>query len=700
MSKKILFVMAVFLAFSVLAPRAQQQAPPRQPGIAGQQPPITFKVEVNYVEIDASVTDAQGNFVGGLTKDDFEVLEDRKPQTVTVFSAVDIPVERPAPPLFARSPIPPDVRSNAKAFNGRVFVLVLDDLHTLAVRTQLVRSAARQFVDRYAGANDLVAVVHTGGRFGGAQDFTNNTHLLDRAVDSFIGRKLRSATLEKIEDYNRMRMLGLTPTDPKDSAEMQRAYNARVALETLKNVADYMVGVRGRRKAVVYFGEGLDYDIANIFENQFASDVIRATQQAIGAATRANVSFYTVDARGLSGLSDEIMDIANVPEDGSLGPSTLEAELRLSQDSLRILSEETGGIAVVNRGDYRDAFARIIQDNSSYYVLGYYASNAKRDGRFRHVQVRVRRPGLQVRARRGYVAPTGRAVRTPVKRVAPPDASTSAELRDALNSPVPVSGLGLSVSAAVFRGQGPKASVALTVDVEGSKLRFSQDGGVFVDDVELSFVAQDQAGKGQGGGHDVVNLRLRPQTREVVQREGVSIARRVELAPGVYQVRVGARETGGGALGSVLYDLEVPDFSRPALAMSHIVVASEQIGAPAVNPDAELKAVLPGAPTARREFPRGDTLSVFAEVYDNGKDVAHRVGIKTSVLSEDGKVVYTRGDERQSAELQGARKGGYGYTAQVPLATLARGRYVLRVEAESSLGDHPAARRELEFRIR
>jgi hypothetical protein len=389
--------------------------------------------------------------------------------------------------------------------------------------------------------------------------------------------------------------------------------------------------------------------------------------------------------------------LTNLPEDNSIGPSALDRELRISQDSLRTLAEQTGGLAVVNQNDFRTAFTRIIQDNSSYYVLGYYAANEKRDGRFRNLQVRVRRPGLQVRTRRGYVAPSGRA--TPPKSVAPADADTSAELRDALNSPIPVSGLGLTVFAAPFKGVAPNASIALTIDVDGSKLQFAQENGLFVDDIEMSFVVLDQSGKGRGGGHDTYGLRLRPQTHEVVAAHGVSLARRVELRPGRYQLRVGVREVRGGALGSVLYDLEVPDFSKTPLAMSGVVISSEQ-GAPAPKPDAELKAVLPSAPTAAREFARSDTLGVFADVYDNRNDVAHRVTIRTSVLSDEGKVVFTTADERQSAELQGAKKGGYGYTARVPLAGIAAGRYVLRVEAESSLGDHPTAKRELEFRVR
>src|SRR5215470_14006546 len=99
---------------------AQSAAPPPQ----SPQPPVTFKVEVNYVEIDASVTDAQGAFVRNLTRDDFQVVEDGKPQALTAFSMVDIPITRPDPPLYSKTVIPPDVMSNRTPFEGRVFVLV------------------------------------------------------------------------------------------------------------------------------------------------------------------------------------------------------------------------------------------------------------------------------------------------------------------------------------------------------------------------------------------------------------------------------------------------------------------------------------------------------------------------------------------------------------------------------------------------
>ncbi len=159
------------------------------------------------------------------------------------------------------------------------------------------------------------------------------------------------------------------------------------------------------------FSEGIDYDIYDVFGNSQASTIMDSTRELIAAATRANVAIYGVDPRGLTLMGDDAIEIQSFPDDTSLGinQNSLYNELRLSQDSLRVLSDETGGFAVVNRNDFTTAFQRIVDDNSSYYVLGYYATNERRDGRYRKIEVRLNNhPGLTVRARKGYVAPRGR----------------------------------------------------------------------------------------------------------------------------------------------------------------------------------------------------------------------------------------------------------------------------------------------------
>jgi VWFA-related protein len=151
------------------------------PAPQAQQP--TFKLRVDYVEVDVVVSDRQGTLIRDLKKEDFQVLEDGKAQAITNFSLVDIPIERYDRPLFATAPIEPDVKTNERPFDGRVYVMVIDDLHTRFGRSQRVKIAARQFVERRLGANDLMAIVHTAGATDANQEFTTNKRLLLASVD-------------------------------------------------------------------------------------------------------------------------------------------------------------------------------------------------------------------------------------------------------------------------------------------------------------------------------------------------------------------------------------------------------------------------------------------------------------------------------------------------------------------------------------
>jgi VWFA-related protein len=681
-----LFGIAALVAVSVAAGLYAQSQP-------APQPPVTFKVEINYVEVDAIVTDAQGNFVRDLRKEDFQIVEDGKPQTISIFSMVDIPIERADAPLFASAPIEPDVRSNEQEFDGRVYMIVLDDLHTHALRSQRVRHAAKQFIERHLGANDLAAVIHTSGRTEASQDFTNNRRLLTAAVDKFMGRKVRSATLEKLDEYYRRRGTPMAGDPLKDPADFERGYQARSTLDVLQAAADWLAGIRGRRKALLFLSEGIDYDIHDIFNARDASTILDESRDAIAKATRANVSIYAIDPRGLTAGGDEGIELSAPPEDPSLRLDSrgLADELLLSQNSLRVLADETGGFAAVNANDFAQAFGRVVRDNSSYYLLGYYSSNDRRDGRFRKISVRVTRPDLQVRSRKGYFAPRGRAAATA-------KADGAAELREALNSPIPVSGLTLRAFAAPFKGTAPNASVLVGVEVQGSDLRFTEQDGLFRNTLELTVTAVDHTGKLRGAKPQTIKLDLRPKTHEAVAQAGFRHLTRLEIPPGRYQLRIGGRESGAGNVGTLLYDLEVPDYWKVPFAMSGLVVTSPAASrTPTANADPELKDVLPGPPAAQREFAAGDTLAIFTEVYDAEAARPHGVDISTTLTSNEGRVVFTTTEERASTELAGAR-GGYGYRAEVPLKGLSPGVYVLQVQARSRLG--PTVARQVQLQVR
>jgi VWFA-related protein len=692
-----LFVFLMGTALTAGQAQAPVPAPAQQPPPVQQPTAPTFKVRVDYVEVDTVVTDKQGKFVRDLTKEDFQVLEDGKPQTIAQFTTVDIPVERTDHPLFAASPIEPDVRTNEKPFDGRVYVMVVDDLHTLFGRSLRVKTAAKQFIEQRLGANDLMAIVHTAGPSNGNQEFTNNKRLLLAAVDKTQGRKLDSATINKTNEYNNtqgIRQPGDALNDPDDA---ERAFNARSSLDTLKNVADWFGSVRGRRKAILFVSEGIDYDINDIIpaqgsNHQGASMVMDATRDAISSATRSNVAIYGIDPRGLTDLGDESITVGAFPDDTSLGvgTSSLFNEVRLSQDSLRTLSDETGGFAVVNRNDFTTAFQRIQEDNSSYYVLAYYPPDP-RPGRFHKIDVRVTRPGLTVRGRRAYVTPK----KVDDKNNKTTKSVTTPEVREALDSPLPVSGLTMHVFFSPFKGAAPNASVLMGVELRGRDMALSQ-----TDSLQLSYIAIDVNGKIKGGNTDSLTMAaLKPETKARIEQTGLRLLNRMDLPPGKYQVRIAAQDSGSASVGAVQYDLDVPDFAKAPFSMSGIVMTSPLGSAlPTARADEQLKPVMPGPPIARRNFPQNDEITLFAEVYDNAGKQPHKVDITCTVTADEGKVMFKTDETRDSSDL-GGQRGGYGYTTKIPMKDLAPGRYVLKVEAASRLKDTPTVAREVEFTV-
>ena len=706
---------------------------------APQAPPsVTFSVEVNYVDVDVVVTDEKGNFVPGLTRDDFEVFEDGKPQKIDTFAYVEIPVERDNSFLLEGRPVSTDAKSNRVPFSGRLYVIVLDDQDVAAMRTSQVKKSAKEFVDKYMGANDVAAVIHTSGRTDAAQEFTNNKAHLHAAIDKFVGRRMRSLTIERLDSYYQslsalqnnqegQESEQQPSTDPggysrMEPTDMERGFRAVGVLDTLKQTAEFLSSVRGRRKAVLFFSEGIDYPITDAFGGHNATDVIRATQDAITAAARANVNFYTIDPRGLVGMTNEFIEMAGsgAPEiagnpamttpgtgaaiTGILGnkggvfnaQSELMAELMLSQGSLRELAEQTGGIASVNTNSLTNTFNQIVQANSRYYVLGYYPPEHKRDGRFHRIEVKTKRTGLRVASRRGYGSARGRTAeerkrdeeaRRAREAKRPNADKTSIQLREVLTSPLMQSGLNFTVQAAPFKNTPKEASVALAIEIDGDRLQYTPPNaqGMAANKIELSFYGINENGKALAGTQTILNLTLRPETLERVKAHGVRVNPRISLPPGRYHMRIGAREEVAGMTGTVFYDLDVPDFRKEKFMMGGLLLTSNfSQQTPSIQRDPVLEKVMPAPATSRRQFSQGDLIAAYTEIYDNlGTQMARHIDVVVRLVSEDGKEVFETRDTLENGGVAPKKPWDlYAFTKEIPLKGTAPGRYALRVEAQ------------------
>lgn len=685
--------------------------------------PQTFVVDVPVIEVDASVVDEHGDPVTGLTAGDFEVLEDGQPQKITAFAPVDIALTAPQQFIGVDWPVSPDTRSNHRPASGRLFLIVLDDMNINPLRVSGVRGAAREFVESYFGAGDVGAVAYTSGRADASQDFTDDPQLLLASIDKFLGRGVQSSALEAAEKYYfdrltleidpppgvephaidqlaadkqnaRARTVGASARPTVDIQDFERAQRAITVVDGVRTLIESLSTLSGRRKAVVMFSEGLNYQLTEPFGMRSVSDVLRATQDLLNAAASVNVNFYTIDPRGLDGAGTDFMQMSGPGMTNGATVAAINEELQRSQDSLRVIAEETGGFAALNLNAFASAFERVVQRNSQYYLLGYTPPRHPQDGRFHTIEVRVKRPGVEISARRGYGSPRADnpedRKRREAERVArearrPLADKTSTALKAVLGAPLQQTGLGLAVHAAPFKSSGTDASIALTIEIDGDRLPLSPPGTL-----EVSFYSVDAAGRAGRGVRKEINLALKRETSARVKTHGLRLNSRISLAPGRHQLRLGVRESVNGESGSVFYDVTVPDFKKEPLALSGLLVTSLAVqDMPTAEVDALASKQLPGAATSTREFPVGDTLAVYAEAYVNGAASRSNVEVVVRLISENGEDVFTAKDSIEAKPDAPAR-----ISARLALEDLTPGAYLLRVECRQGASDSVPVARE------
>jgi VWFA-related protein len=543
--------------------------------------------------------------------------------------------------------------------------------------------------------------VATSGRYSLALEFTSNRQRLLAAVDKF--------------------QAGYGAFDVSDRGSNKEA--ARATFRYLAHMAGWLGAIEGRRKTIVFISEGFTADIPvgqpqpgstdvsvaqnpadgdqpsvrfnqedNEASNAFdalsgLSDDASELRDTIDAATRANVAIYGIDPRGRPGAAaTTITPIATL-----IGDDAFSARRVASQQLLRVLSAATGGFALTNSNGFDDAFARVVDDNSSYYVLGYTSTNTKRDGKFRRIRLTTTRPGLRIRARAGY-----RAVHDKTTKPDRVPAGWTRELVDLMTVPAQVSGLTLTVSAASFRG-APRNSVAVVVETRGRDLRLAGAAAPASDEINLVIAAADDNGNIKASEKGTLAMNLSAESRQAIGRSGVRLASRLELQPGRYAVRV-AGVDGNDRRGSVFYDLDVPDFTKGPLTMSGLLLTTHDAAViPTSGTDRVWRTVLNGPPTAERTFRRDDELSVYAEVYDNDSRKGHDIDVITTVGDEQGHVQFSNEEHVTAASIKSDTM--FPLHVVVPLRDLRPGAYLLRIETRSTAPGAPGVSQRVPFTV-
>jgi VWFA-related protein len=642
-----------------------RQFPPRNPQHPAQP---TFRAEVELVQVDAIAVDAQGEPVRDLKREEFEVLEDGRPQQVATFEYVNVPVrEHEGSQVFALGA--PDVRSNVTDVTGRVYLLVLDDLRTAADNLMYGRRAASRFIREYMQPGDIGAVTFTSGRRNISQEFTADRRLLLAAVDRFMPFMAASGSAG-----DQAAPTGIAGVNAEQSG-------IRGVFSTLAALGHNLSRVRGGRKACVYFGPGFPV-VQGSGSRALGPGEYR---DLAAAANRSNITFYTIDPAGLTTLAEAAAATGSIVD-----PAAAVDALDASHEGLAWLAVDTGGFAVANSNNFDRAFERIRRETSSYYLLGYYPESPGKEGSIHRVAVKVRRPGVTVRARPGYSVPkqSERPSATLKTKNVPPN------LLPALDSPLPSAAIRFSVAAAVFNGAGraPRwASVVL--EVNGADLDAGGKGAL-----DVGVIAVDRMGAVKG--HDVrrVDLEMDAASLERVRQAGLRVQARVPLEGDVRALRVAVADATRARVGSLSFDVDGTDFDKPAVSMSGVVLTDSRAGqVPTSNEDAELKRAAGGPASTRRQFAAADTIGWFAEVYQP-MNRATDLRVTTSIMAADGSAVFRREEQRGPSEPRSPRRG-IALVGRAPLAGFSPGAYVLRIEARAPGEKEPAAR-EVPFTVR
>lgn len=666
-----------------VAPAALAQAPTKD----ADQP--TFPAATELVTVDALVLDKDGRPVQGLTRDDFTVKEDGRPQSVTSFEAVAVaesaPSMAPTRVRVSTNDLPPPRAE-------QTFVIVFDDANISPFTVKRGRAAVEEFIRNGLRAGDEVTLVPTSGGAWWTARLPEGRDELTRYLERLDGKRRPDTGGSRISDFEAMQItLGrdkqilahvarryyengiiadLPPSDdPRGRAELdispgvalirasaQSVYSAakdrlRQSYGVLERVAQSLGSVRGR-KTVLLVSEGFIFDTT-----------IAEYRDFVRAARGANTALYFIDTRGLEGpLGAAGLPGANAEQGRDVDErDTLGVLVSASQeaDGARSAAADTGGFSISNTNELAKGMRAVAEESRNYYLLGYVSSNTKRDGKFRKIEVQVARPGVDVRARRGYYAP-GDGAPTVAKGTLDP------RVRSALDSPFGASGVPLRLTSYVL---GPaaadKSSVLLAADVDLRPLSLPKNAdGRHAAVLETYVVAARDSGE-NFSQEKLVELSLPADVYARIEQTRLPLFRDFSLPPGEYQARLLVRDRASGRLGSVRHQFSVP--APDGLRVSTpILTDSVQAEAPGAPPRP--------VPLARREFAAGARLFYAFEVYGAAPDPASgapRVSTGYVVRRPDGTTlsqaaphVLVPGPQRQisqmlSLDLHGATAGDY-----------------------------------------
>jgi len=673
-------LIAVFMFTQAATPASTQQPQPPK-----QQDLYKFRIESELVLVNVVARDKQGKPVTDLKREDFTLLEDGKPQRVSSFDFENLdtaPIVAAAGPSQQASngpaapakPILTAKDAEQVLNNKRAIVLFFDLSGMNPDEVQRSVDAAKKYVQTKMTSADLIAIVSLASSLRLDQDFTGDSARLLRVLNRFTRSEGQGMDSGSTGDADGIEESGNAYTP--DETEYNQ-FNTDRKLQALQSLCQVLAKFN-QKKSIIYFSSGMTQ---TGLENQSA---LRA---AVNTAIKANVAIYTMDSRGLEaappgGSATTASLRGTAMYSGAAVQNQLDANFA-SQETLTTLSGDTGGKAFLDTNDLGQVFDRVQRDTSVYYVLGYTSNNSLRDGKYRRIQVKINRPGLNIEFRKGYYAPKD------FQHFNAEDKEQ--QMQDELASELPNTDVVLYMSASYFRIDDRRFYVPVALVVPGSQIPFTQGGDKDKASLDIIGDVMDELKRPVSSVRETVKLSL--DTSQEVRRKNVQYSTGFLLVPGKYHFKFVVRENQSGRLGSFETDFVVPDIKKAPLKMSSVVLASQRQPStkksqnPLVRDGNEL------VPNIAHVFTLDQHLYFFYEVYEPTKDkspeptdakdkapaIKNPIHLLTSIEFFNGKVKTYETPLIEARELNAPERKATIFQFDVPLSQLKPGLYTCQV---------------------
>jgi len=608
--------------FSLVLAAAAQQIGQNAP--AGGNGPSTFSTTSQLVVETVNVKDKNGKPVEGLTAKDFTVTEDGAEQMIRLFEFQKVPETLDAePPIALSQPLrklpetkiaaekPGDIRYQDR----RLLVLYFDMTAMPPPDQARAITAAEDFVRKRMTPADRMALMRfEGGAVRVMADFTADRGRLLSILQTMI--------VGEAEGFDETTSDDSTPDTGaafgQDDSEFN-IFNTNRQLSALQTAAK-MLGQLSEKKSVLYFASGLRL---NGVDNQAQ---LHAT---INAAVRAGVSFWPIDARGL--VAQAPLGDATQGSPGGKGMYTggsamaLTSNFQQSQDTLFALAADTGGKALLDNNDLAMGIVQAQKSVSSYYILGYYATNTALNGKFRRIKIALNSDiSATLDYRQGYFAGKTFGKFTTAEK--------ERQLEDALMLGDPITELTIAMEVDYFQLNRAEYFVPVVVKIPGRELALARKGGAERTLIDFIGEVKDDYGTTVQNVRDKADIKLSGETAAKLAKQPIEYDTGFTLLPGKYTIKFLARDAETGRIGTYETAFVVPNLNKELkrIPVSSVVLSSQRVDlkealynalkskdqAEVTNPLVQDKQKL--IPSVTRVFSKTREMYVYLQAYEPG----------------------------------------------------------------------------------